>query len=379
MSSLRFENATIYTPELSAARSLAIANGHVAEAAPTAPCYDLTDLIVVPGLIDLQLNGAFGHDFTSDPHTIGAVAAGLPQYGVTAFLPTIITSPLSQVAAAQQVVQQGNFTGSRVLGLHLEGPFLNPAKRGAHNPSHLQNPSLAAIETWSPANGVRLVTLAPELDAADELIRALVERGVVVSAGHSEATFEEAEAGFNQGIRAVTHLFNAMPALHHREPGLAGAALSDQRITMGLIPDGVHVHAGLVRHIWHSASQRIAIVSDAQAALGMPDGEYLLGDTTLTVANGEARRSDGRLAGSVLAMDQALRNIHAWTNSPLEQILPAFTTIPANLLGLAHYGRIAINNPADLVIFDQQHYQVVATLVGGNIVYGSTTLEQRQC
>lgn len=378
MSSLRFENATIYTPELSAARSLAIADGHVAEAAPTAPCYDLTDLIVVPGLIDLQLNGAFGHDFTSDPNTIGAVAAGLPQYGVTAFLPTIITSPLSQVAAAQHVVQQGNFTGSRVLGLHLEGPFLNPAKRGAHNPNHLQNPSLAAIETWSPANGVRLVTLAPELDAADELIQVLVERGVVVSAGHSEATFEEAEAGFNQGIRAVTHLFNAMPALHHREPGLAGAALSDQRITMGLIPDGVHVHAGLVRHIWHSASQRIAIVSDAQAALGMPDGEYLLGDTTLTVANGEARRSDGRLAGSVLAMDQALRNIQAWTNSPLEQILPAFTTIPANLLGLAHYGRIAINNPADLVIFDQ-HYQVVATIVGGNIVYGSTTLEQRQC
>ena len=378
MSSLRFENATIYTPELSAVRSLAIADGHVAEDAPTAPCYDLTDLIVVPGLIDLQLNGAFGHDFTSDPHTIGAVAADLPQYGVTAFLPTIITSPLNQVAAAQQVVQQGNFTGSRVLGLHLEGPFLNPAKRGAHNPSHLQNPSLAAIETWSPANGVRLVTLAPELDAADELIRALVERGVVVSAGHSESTFKEAEAGFNQGIRAVTHLFNAMPALHHREPGLAGAALSDQRITIGLIPDGVHVHAGLVRHIWHSASQRIAIVSDAQAALGMPDGEYLLGDTTLTVANGEARRSDGRLAGSVLAMDQAFRNLQAWTNSPLEQILPAFTTIPANLLGLAHYGRIAINNPADLVIFDQ-HYQVVATLVGGNIVYGSTTLEQRQC
>lgn len=378
MSSLRFENATIYTPELSATRSLAIADGHVAEAAPTAPCYDLTDLIIAPGLIDLQLNGAFSHDFTSDPNTIGAVAASLPQYGVTAFLPTIITSPLSQVAAAQQVVQQGNFTGSRVLGLHLEGPFLNPAKRGAHNPSHLQNPSLAAIETWSPANGVRLVTLAPELDGADELIRALVERGVVVSAGHSEATFAEAEAGFNQGIRAVTHLFNAMPALHHREPGLAGAALSDQRITMGLIPDGIHVHAGLVRHVWQSASQRIAIVSDAQAALGMPDGEYLLGDTTLTVANGEARRSDGRLAGSVLAMDQAFRNIQAWTNSPLEQILPAFTTIPANLLGLAHYGRIAINNPADLVIFDQ-HYHVVATIVGGNIVYGSTTLEQRQC
>ncbi|GAA5528023.1 N-acetylglucosamine-6-phosphate deacetylase [Herpetosiphon gulosus] len=378
MSSLRFENATIYTPELSAARSLAIADGLVAEAAPTAPCYDLTDLIVVPGLIDLQLNGAFGHDFTSDPKTISAVAVGLPQYGVTAFLPTIITSPLSQVAAAQQVVQQGNFAGSRVLGLHLEGPFLNPAKRGAHNPNHLQNPSLAAIKTWSSANGVRLVTLAPELDAADEVIQALVERGVLVSAGHSEATFAEAEASFNQGIRAVTHLFNAMPPLHHREPGLAGAALSDQRITIGLIPDGVHVHAGLVRHIWHSASQRIAIVSDAQAALGMPDGEYLLGDTTLTVANGEARRSDGRLAGSVLAMDQALRNIQAWTNSPLEQILPAFTTIPANLLGLAHYGRIAINNPADLVIFDQ-HYHVVATLVGGNIVYGSTTLEQRQC
>ncbi|MBM7842307.1 N-acetylglucosamine-6-phosphate deacetylase [Herpetosiphon giganteus] len=378
MSSLRFENATIYTPELNAGGSLAIANGHFAEAAPAAPCYDLTDLIVAPGLIDLQLNGAFGHDFTSDPQTIAAVAAKLVQYGVTAFLPTIITSPLSQVALAQQVVQEATFAGSRVLGLHLEGPFLNPAKRGAHNPNHLQNPSLAAIESWSLANGVRLVTLAPELDAADQVIQALVERGVVVSAGHSEATFEEAEASFNQGIRAVTHLFNAMPALHHREPGLAGAALSDQRITIGLIPDGVHVHAGLVRHVWQSASQRIAIVSDAQAALGMPDGEYLLGDTTLTVANGEARRSDGRLAGSVLAMDQALRNIHAWTNSPLEQILPAFTTIPANLLGLAHYGRIAINNPADLVIFDQ-HYQVVATLVGGNIVYGSTTLEQRQC
>ncbi|HEY1409433.1 MAG TPA: N-acetylglucosamine-6-phosphate deacetylase, partial [Promineifilum sp.] len=304
-------------------------------------------LIVAPGLIDLQVNGGFGRDFTADPSSIWDVAAGLPRFGVTAFLPTIITSPPETIQAAQDTVNAGppgGWIGARSLGLHLEGPFLNPKKKGAHNPAHIRAPSSRDIVNWSRESGVTLVTLAPELPGAAQVIGELVERGTVVSAGHSLASFEAAGAGFDTGIRYVTHLFNAMPALHHREPGLIAAALADDRLTVGLIADGLHVHPALVSLVWDLLGPtRLNLVTDAMAAMGMSPGEYALGDSLVTVDESSARLGDGTLAGCVLSLDAILRLFISFTRASLSEALSTVTAVPARLLGLD--GRLGAIRP----------------------------------
>ena len=331
------------------------------------------ELLLAPGPIDLQINGAFGFDFTASPATIWDVAAELPKHGVTAFLPTIITSPLETVRAAQEVLRQGppdGFKGAIPLGLHLEGPFLNPAKRGAHNPAYLRLPDTKAIAEWSRDKGVLLVTLAPELPGAIAVARALVERGVVVSAGHSMATVDEAKAGFEAGITYGTHLFNAMPPLDHREPGLAGALLADKDVTAGIIVDGVHLHPDVVALCWRAKdSKRINLVTDAMAALGMPPGQYKLGDREVTVDGQSARLPDGQLAGSILSLDTAIRNLVAFTGCAPADALLAVTAAPASLLRLdGERGVIAPGMRADLVLLTPD-LEVAATFVGGAMVY----------
>lgn len=313
---------------------------------------DATGLILAPGYIDLQFNGGFGHDFTHEPESIWQVAEKLPRFGVTSFLPTIITSPLATVAHAQQVVRNRpkTHTGAHPLGLHVEGPYLNPQKKGAHNPACIREPNSAEIHDWTAANGIRLVTLAPERPGAHALIEQLVANGVLVSAGHSMATFDEAKAGFDAGIRYGTHLFNAMPPLHHREPGLAGALLADDRVTIGLIPDGVHVHPGLIRTVWEAAGDRLTIVTDAMGAMAMPPGVYELGTFRVTVDGERATLPDGTLAGSIVTMDQAVRNLVDYTGCNSAEAIRTVTTIPADLLGLTHKGRIARGADADLVL-----------------------------
>lgn len=330
---------------------------------------------LVPGFIDLQLNGAFGLDFTQQPETIWAVAERLPPYGVTGFLPTVITSPLATVQKAQEVMgaRPSAFVGAEPLGLHLEGPFLNPQKKGAHNPRHLQLPTLKAVADWSPETHVRLVTLAPELPGALPVITALAERGIIVSAGHSMATFAEAKAGFAAGVRYGTHLFNAMPGLHHREPGLVGALLDDARLTMGIIPDGIHVHPALLKMAWQIAGPRLNVVTDAMAALGMSPGAYDLGDFRVTVDEATCRLPDGTLAGSILGMDTAVRNLITYTGCALAEAVGAVTAVPADLLGLGlQKGRIAPGYDADLVLLTPD-LQIAMTMVHGNVVYNVTS------
>lgn len=350
--------------------------GPLAELALGEAALDAGGLYLAPGLIDLQLNGAFGFDFTADPAAIWTVAAKMPRYGVTAFLPAIITAPRAAIPAALAALAAGPppgaALGARPLGLHLEGPFLNPGRRGAHPPRHLRLPDPAAARDWTPARGVRLVTLAPELPGARPLIEGLVASGVVVAAGHSAATFAEAQASLAAGVTYGTHLFNAMAPLDHREPGVAGALLADAHAVVGLIVDGAHVHPGMVYLAWRAKGPRqFSLVTDAMAGLGLGDGRYRLGERDVTVAAGTARLADGTLAGSVLSLDQALRNLRTITGCAVPEALAAAAEVPARVLGLSdRYGRLAPGAAADLVLLTPG-LEVVATWVGGRLVYQS--------
>ena len=379
---LYIHHATLLTPTETIAdgavlidrgRVLAVGPGQNIPRPEDATAIDATGLTLVPGFIDLQFNGGFGQDFTQNPETIWEIAAKLPQTGVTSFLPTIITSPLHIAGQAQKVMQDNrpaNFRGAEPLGLHLEGPFLNPAKKGAHNPKWLRPPTLEAIRSWTPDNGVSLVTLAPELPDALDLITVLASRGVVVSAGHSMSSLEEAQTGFNAGIRYATHLYNAMTAMHHREPGLVAAALGDSRITLGILPDGLHVHPAWVKLAWQIAGpHRLNLVTDAMSAMLMPTGTYYLSDQTVIVDETGAHLADGTLAGSVIPMDQAVRNLMAFTGCTLAEAIPTVTTTPADLLGLGlRKGRIAANADADLVLLDARQ-RVQKVLIAGEVIY----------
>ncbi|MCA9951841.1 MAG: N-acetylglucosamine-6-phosphate deacetylase [Anaerolineales bacterium] len=380
---LLIQNGTIYTPdEVIDGGTVGIKNGRIVTIAAAqdigpigaAEVIDATGKLLVPGFIDLQCNGGFGHDFTADPASIWEAAARLPQYGVTTFLPTIITSPFDTIQAAQAVIANvpADFKGTWPLGLHLEGPFLNPAKKGAHNPHYLCSPQVDRVLEWSPESGVCLVTLAPELDGALEVVAKLAENGVVVSAGHSMATFDEAAAGFDAGMRYGTHLFNAMPQIHHREPGLAGALLADDRLVVGLIPDGIHVHPALIKTVWQTLGNgRLNLVTDAMGAIGMPSGTYLLGEFEVTVTGTTAHLANGTLAGSVIVMDEAIRKLIDYTDCSLAEALPTVTTTPARLLGLKHKkGQIAPGFDADLVLLNPD-LTVDMTFVNGQIVYKS--------
>ena len=365
----RLDNATVL---VDGGRIIAVGYAAAVACPPGAQVLDADGLLLTPGFIDMQFNGGFGDDFTADPTTIWQVAAGLPRWGVTAFLPTVITSPLERIAQAQQVVlsEPAGFRGATPLGLHVEGPFLNPQKKGAHNPAYLQLPALEAVAGWSPQTGVRLVTLAPELPGALPVIEALATRGVLVSAGHSTATFEEATMAFDAGARYGTHLFNAMPTMHHREPGLPGALLTDPRPVVGFIADGVHTHPSVISLVWQALGpERLNLVTDAMAALGMGPGKHLLGDFEVTVDATSARLADGTLAGSILSLDQALRNLIRLTGCTLADALATVTTTPARSLGLDHErGRIAPGYVADLVLLSPE-LEVRGTVVRGELVY----------
>lgn len=323
--------------------------------------FDAEGLLVAPGLIDLQCNGAAGIDLRSEPERLWEASVALPQWGVTAWLPTVVTSSPSVVERAQAAITAGpprGWTGAVPLGLHLEGPFLSADAAGAHRVDRLRPPTLDAVETWSPERGVSLVTLAPELPGALEVIRELVSRGVVVSIGHSQASADEVDAAVDAGARCVTHLFNAMSPLHHRAPGVAGAALSDDRLTVGLIADGVHVDPRVVGIAERSVGERLALVSDAVAALGV--GGYDWSDGV--------RLPDGTLAGSVLPLVSGVRNLVEWTGCPVERALDAAGRTPATLLGDATRGALAPGARGDVVVVTPDLH-LVATVVAGEILH----------
>jgi N-acetylglucosamine-6-phosphate deacetylase len=295
---------------------------------------------------------------------------------VTSFLPTIVTSPPDRLARAQRVLLAGpppGFHGAWPLGLHVEGPFLNPGRKGAHPEDYLRLPDPEIYAHLSPETGVRLVTLAPEMPGALDLVRSLCRKGVIVSAGHSLASFEQSHRAFQAGVRYATHLFNAMTPIHQFEPGLVTAVLSDPGLRFGLIPDGIHVHPALVKLAWELAGAgRMTLVSDGMAALGQGPGRYRLGDLEVLVDETSARLPDGALAGSILPHNTALHNLMAFTGCALEPALACMTSTPADLLGLsANIGALAPGLQADFCLMTPD-LQIVQTLIQGRPVQWTT-------
>ena len=331
----------------------------------------VSDGVIAPGFVELQINGAYGVDFTTDAGTIVEASARLPSAGVTAFAPTIITSPfdgyprrLAEARAAARAAQ-----GAEVLGLHLEGPYLSPRRPGAHDPNLLRAIDVDEMLAWAEPDIVRIVTLAPELPGAATAIKALRSRGILVSIGHSNASYEEAMAAFDAGIAWGTHLYNAMNPLGHREPGLMGALLVSP-VPVGLIADGVHSHPAVVKVAYRcKGAAGIAIVTDAMEAMGMAPGTYRLADRNVIVDGKTARLADGTLAGSILTMDAGVRNMVEFTGCPWTEALAMASATPARIMGLARKGRIAVGCDADLTVIDPLG-RVAETWARGVRVFG---------
>ena len=330
--------------------------------------------VAAPGFVDLQVNGFDGVDvMTADADGLRHVSRALAAHGVTAWLPTLITGPpeTTERALATLAVMVGEDRsappeGARVLGVHLEGPFLSPERLGTHPAEHRHDPEVALLDLWRSLGPVVKVTLAPERPGALDLVRALVADGVVVSLGHSDATAAEAHAGFDAGARAVTHLFNAMSPLHHRAPGLPGAALSRPDVIVQLVVDGHHLADDVVRLAWAAARGRTVLVTDATAASGRADGDYALAGVELRVRGGAVRNPAGDLAGSALTLDRAVANA-CTLGLDLAEVLTAATETPARLLGRADLGSLTPGARADVVVLDQ-HLAVTDVLIDGRPV-----------
>jgi N-acetylglucosamine-6-phosphate deacetylase len=293
---------------------------------------------------------------------------------VPTYQPTVITAPAERRAAVLAAWRaRTESAGAVALGLHFEGPMLSPVRRGAHPVEHLLAPSLGAIEGWSAEAGVALVTLAPELPGALEVIAALRERGVVVSIGHTDCSAAEFQAARAAGATYVTHLFNAMRPFAHRDPGPIGAALADSWAVTGLIADGVHVDPVAVAMAFRSRGpDRLTLVTDAVAAMsvGSQESEARLGGVEVAVGDGEVRTAGGVLAGSVCPLDQAVRNLVAWVECGVPSAVRTVTATPARLLGRKDLGAIEPGVRADLVVLDADAH-VQATIVGGEVVWRS--------
>ena len=312
-----------------------------------------SDRIAVPGLVDLQVNGYGGIDaLSASVDELAMAGTALARDGVLAYQPTLISNEIAgtKLAAARIAeLAKRQSAGARILGIHLEGPFLSPMRAGTHPIERLAKADVDLLSSLLDAGPVTMVTIAPELPGALELIKECRRRGVVVSFGHSDANADEARRGFEGGGRAVTHIFNAMRPLAAREPGLAGAALADPRVTLQVIADGVHVADDMLRLVATAGRGRWNLVSDATAASGLGDGEFLLGEVPVVAEGGVVRRGDGTIAGSAAKLLDGVRHLAA-LGVELGEVLSAASERPAALLGREDLGQIRVGAPARLVV-----------------------------
>jgi N-acetylglucosamine-6-phosphate deacetylase len=340
---------------------------------------DLADAILAPGFIDIHMHGGAGLDVMQAPLAeMPRLNKFLTTHGVTGYFPTTIAAPLDQTCAALERLadaiesaqgshaNNGGAVQARPLGIHLEGPFLSHRRRGVHPPEYLVEPTLEIFDRlWQAARGqVRMMTIAPELPGAIEVIAEAARRNVLVSIGHSDAVIEAARAGVKAGARHATHTFNAMRPLDHRDPGILAEVLMDGQISADLIVDGIHVAPEVVQLFLQAKGlDRSVLITDATAAAGMPDGTYQLGPIQVEVKDGKCTM-DGKLAGSVLTMDRAIRNVTQFAGWSLQDAVRAATLNPARAAGLKQSGVIAAGADADLVVLSPDG-EVRETIVRG--------------
>jgi N-acetylglucosamine-6-phosphate deacetylase len=360
-------------------RDVAIAGGLITasgSAPGDGPVLDARGLTVLPGVIDLQVNGVTGIDLTTEPARLWEAGAALASYGVTAWLPTVITSDPAARELALETYAAGppeGWQGAVPLGLHFEGPFIAPSRKGAHPERWLRLPSSDLAARWSRDAGVLMVTIAPELPGALGLVRELVGRGVRVAVGHTDADAASVLAAVDAGATSLTHLGNAMPPMLARDPGPVGVALGARsdatRLVAGVIVDGHHLHPDVVTAMWRALGpSRFLTVSDTTAGLGLPEGRARLGDHEVVVSDGSVRLVDGTLAGSAVGILDCLRLLHATTGCSLEEAVATVTTTPADLVGDPTRGRIEPGRRGDLTLVDAD-LQPVVTVVGGRVVH----------
>ncbi|MBC7319599.1 N-acetylglucosamine-6-phosphate deacetylase [bacterium] len=336
---------------------------------------NLDDCFIVPGFVDIHTHGAVGYDIMDgEPKGIVKMAEFLASHGVTSFLPTTTTldieSTLKAISAVERAIEL-NKNGAKIIGIHLEGPFINPKHKGAQNERYIIEPTKEVLEKLTESKLIRLVTIAPEISGAIPAIKFMKDKGIYVSLGHSDATYEDTIKAIMAGATLVTHLFNGMRPFHHREPGIMGAGLAEDSLKCQIIADGIHIHFSAIRLVYKAKGYRnIILISDSMSATGLSDGEYELGGLRVTVRSGAPRLQDGRLAGSTLTLDTAIKNIVNKALIPLPFAVEMASRIPAKSIGEASIGSFSYGNKADIVVLDR-NLNVIRTYIDGRLVYSS--------
>jgi N-acetylglucosamine-6-phosphate deacetylase len=375
--SIALRNARLATPASVVEGDLLITGDRIEgveriRAGPHTIDRDLEGGLVAPGLIDLQVNGLAGAEvYAATGDVLRVMARHAPSMGCTSFLATMMSAPRALYTKLfSAYAEMPQTTGARMLGIHLEGPYLNPSWRGAHSPEAVRNPSAEEVDglLGEGDGAVKLWTLAPELPGADDVIDRLIEKNVRVAIGHSAASFSEANRWFDGGVGLVTHLFNAMPAFHHRDPGLVAATLLHPAIYFSVIVDGIHVDPPALDLAYRLGPSRLTLITDATAAAGATAGRCTVAGREVVVEDGAPRLPDGRLAGSALEALQGVRNLAQWTDASLVDALAAMAARPADILGLHDVGRLAEGAFADLLLLDDDG-RLLETWVGGRTVH----------
>ncbi len=379
---LLIHNARLVTPDQPAKRGwLLCVNGKIDRIGyGDAPVFsDIEQLdgqnrMLLPGFIDIHVHGGNGYEaMDAQPDTLPELSQFYAHHGVTSFLATTWTETRERIQTALDYFAAWKDTplpGAKMLGVHLEGPYLNVEKIGAQNPDYVRSAAKDEATAFLDTGIIRLLSLAPEITENQWLIRECVQRGITVSAAHTSATYDEMKHAVDLGLKNTTHTYNAMTGLHHRDPGTLGAALAFDEIRCELIADNIHVHPGAMKVLYRAKGlDRVILITDAVRPAGLPDGDYPIDNRIISVKNGAARLPDGTLAGSILTMERALRNFAAAVGEPVEQFWQVSSLNAAKSIGAAaHVGSIEVGKDADLVLIDEQ-VNVFATIVQGNPIY----------
>ena len=380
-------NGTIITPfHLVSAKAIIVEKGRIREIVNKEEISSATltgakviegkDKFIVPGYIDIHVHGGGGSDvMDGDYEAINQIAIAHSHFGTTSFLPTTMTMSKDKIIRSLrsicEAVKKGT-AGAEILGIHMEGPYINPEKKGAQKEDDIKKISIEEFLEFNQASGnlIRLVTIAPEMPGAIGLIKYLYKQGIIASVGHTNATYVQTQAGIQAGLSHVTHTFDAMRGLHHREPGVVGAALTSPELTVEIIADGVHIHPIVLKILTKiKEGEKVVLITDAMRAAGLKEGTYDLGGQEVIVNKGQARLKDGTLAGSVLTMDKAVKNMVNKIGIQLPKAIQMASYNPAKSIGIDDKkGSLEPGKDADIVILNK-NLETELTIVAGKIVY----------